>query len=113
MLRGIGDRGGLPGAVAVAGGTGQVEGMTQDRERGADIGEGGAVGAGQGCRRAPAFGDRGQDVVQLVQQPRIVCGLAAGAGLAGRGGPGYELPRGGGRTGGRGGPVGGSSSLRW
>ena len=68
---------------------------------------------GSGCRRAPAFGDRGQDVVQLVQQPRIVCGLAAGAGLAGRGGPGYELPRGGGRTGGRGGPVGGSSSLRW
>ena len=112
MLRGIGDRGGLPGAVAVAGGTGQVEGMTQDRERGADIGEGGAVGAGRGCRRAPAFGDRGQDVVQLVQQPRIVCGLAAGAGLAGRARLGYELPRGGGRTDGRGRSVSGGNSLR-
>ena len=67
MLPGIGDRGGLSGAVAVSGGTGQVEGMTQDRERGADIGEGGAAGAGRGCRRAPTLGDRGQDVVQLVQ----------------------------------------------
>jgi hypothetical protein len=64
--RSIGECGGRAGAVTVAGGTRQVEGMTQDRERGADIGEGGAVGAGRGCRRAPAFGDRGQDVVQFV-----------------------------------------------
>ena len=105
-LRGIGDRGSRAAAVTVAGGTRQVQGMTQDRERGADIGEGGAVGAGRRCRRASAFGDRGQDVVQLVQQPRIVCGLAAGAGLASRGGLGYELPRGAGRAGGRGGPAG-------
>ena len=55
-LRGIGDRGGLAGAVTVAGGTRQVEGMTQDRERGADIGEGGAVGAGQ--RLPPRAGVR-------------------------------------------------------
>ena len=31
-------RAGMPGAIAVAGGTRQVQGMTQDREHGADIG---------------------------------------------------------------------------
>ena len=87
--------------------------MTQGCECGADIGKGGAVGTGRGCRRAPVFGDRGQGLVQFVQQPRIVCGLAAGPGLGGRIRPGCGLLSGCSRTGGRGGPVSGRSSLRW
>jgi hypothetical protein len=44
-----GDRGGRPGDVTVAGQAGQVQRAAQDCERGADIGEGGAVGAGRNC----------------------------------------------------------------
>ena len=115
-LRSVRDRGGRPRAVAVAGGAGKVEGAAQHGEGRADVGEGGAVGARRCCSRAPAFEDRVQHVVQVAQQPHVVCGMVRGTACRPCPGDGGELGfrLGGGRGGGRGraGPGCGSRFLR-